>query len=282
MVGDVFISLDHRPKSCYKPFFDVFSVNAAKSPSFHPCPPTIARGLAGQKVEPIVFTLHGKIYVLALQLCLGQPCFEVYDDGKWETLPPPPYFPCIETEYDLHRLDIGSMFHALYAWDHKVVVCLHRGTSYCFDTEKLEWIDTESKELPVLQCVAEYDNFLIAKPFFSEELLVYELDADGYPHFYQDLDGLEEIFADSRVESSSNSFIIPFDDDAHRFCFVCSGTAPYGHMEYFLRVAVFRMTISELDGKKKVTAVLEAHQTYRFKEIVGSSFQPHIYSAFLK
>ncbi|KAL6540369.1 hypothetical protein OROHE_012140 [Orobanche hederae] len=291
MVGDVFVHQGQRREYC-KPFFNVLSVDTAKSPSFLPCPPTIASGLAGPKVDPLVVTLQGKTYVLALQLYAGEPCFEVFDNGKWEILPPPPFFPCSESEdeEDLYPFDARhaqQCFCALYAWDHKIVVCLERGISYCFDTKTVEWINmqkiyAESEKAPVLQCVAEYNKFLIAKPFFSEELVVYELDAHGFPHFYQSLDEFEEMFADSRIDSSTNAFIIPFNDDADKFCFICSGMTATYEVEFFLRVAVFRMAVSNLDGKKKLTAVLEAHQIHPFYQIAGTSFHQDICSAFLK
>lgn len=283
------LSLRNKGPKCYKPFFDVLSIDTGKSPSFLPCPGTIAAGFAGPKVDPLVVTLHGKIYVLALRLYVDQPSFEVFDNGKWETLPRPPMYTCIEIE-DRAPLNTRIFFHTLYAWGHKIVVCLNGGISYCFDTKTGKWINMKHiykkrEDKPVLQCVAEYNNFLIAKPFFSEELVVYELDANGYPHFYQNLDELEEMFVDSRILSSSNAFIIPFDDDADKFCFICSGPGPCTDMDrgldYFLRVAVFRMTISNLDGKEKLTAVLEAHQIYPFYGLV-SLFDPHICSAFLR
>ncbi|KAK1354820.1 hypothetical protein POM88_048076 [Heracleum sosnowskyi] len=288
MVGDVFIEEGQGPEYC-EPFFNVLTVDTAKSSSFLPCPPTIASGLAGPKVDPVVVTLQGKTYILALQLYAGQPCFEVFDNGKWETLPPPPFFPCSESEDDLYLLDTRECLYGLYAWDHKIVVCLKWGISYCFDTETVEWIDMkeiymESQDAPILQCVAEYDKFLIAKPYSSEELVVYELDADGFPHFYQNLDELEEMFADSSIEFSTNAYIIPFNDDADKFCFICSGIAPGdmdSRLEIFLRVAIFRMTISNLNGKKKLTAVLEAHQIYPFYQPAGTSYPRDICSAFL-
>ncbi|XP_017218037.1 uncharacterized protein LOC108195572 [Daucus carota subsp. sativus] len=293
MVGDVFIHHKQRPKLHRPPFLDVLSVDTVKSSSFIPCPPTAPR-LAGPKVDPVVVTLRGKIYVLALHPYPDQPSFEVFADEKWETLPPPPFLRCTEgddDDEDAYLVASRNYFLSLYAWDHKIVVCLRKGMSYCFDTKAGKWTDMrhiykDSKVQPVLQCVAEYDKFLIAKPFFSEELLVYELDADGFPQFYQNLDGLEEVFTDSRILSSSNAFIIPFDDDADKFCFICSGPAPCTDLErnvdFFLRVVVIRMTISNLDGKKKLTAVLEAHQIYPFYRLVSSSFQQHICSAFLK
>ncbi|KAL8120803.1 hypothetical protein AgCh_017836 [Apium graveolens] len=294
MVGDVFIRHKQRPKlPPQPPFLDVLSVDTVKSPSFIPCPPTIAPRLAGPKVDPVVVTLRGKVYVLALQPYPDQPSFEVFADGKWETLPPPPFLRCTEGDNyeDAYLVAFRNSFLSLYAWDHKIVVCLGKGMSYCFDTKACKWTDMrhiykDSKVQPVLQCVAEYDKFLIAKPFLSEELLVYELDADGFPQFYQNLDGLEEVFADSRIKSSSNAFIIPLDDDAGKFCFICSGPAPCTdldrNLDFFLRVAVIRMTISNLDGKKKLTAVLEAYQIYPFYRLASSSLQQDICSAFLK
>ncbi|KAL8120808.1 hypothetical protein AgCh_017841 [Apium graveolens] len=262
MVGDVFIRHKQRPKlPPQPPFLDVLSVDTVKSPSFIPCPPTIAPRLAGPKVDPVVVTLRGKVYVLALQPYPDQPSFEVFADGKWETLPPPPFLRCTEGDNyeDAYLVAFRNSFLSLYAWDHKIVVCLGKGMSYCFDTKA---------------------------SFLSEELLVYELDADGFPQFYQNLDGLEEVFADSRIKSSSNAFIIPFDDDAGKFCFICSGPAPCTdldrNLDFFLRVAVIRMTISNLDDKKKLTAVLEAYQIYPFYRLASSSLQQDICSAFLK
>ncbi|KAK1354821.1 hypothetical protein POM88_048077 [Heracleum sosnowskyi] len=291
MVGDVFIYEKQRPKYC-EPFFNVFSVDTAKSPSFLPCPSTIAPKLAGPKVDPLVVTLHGKTYVLALHFYRSpQPCFEVFNNGKWKTLPPPPFIPPIKSDKELYQLATRKRFRAVYAWDHRIVVCFVGGISYCFDTETVEWINmqqvyTGSEVAPVLQCVAEYDKFLIAKPYPSEELVVYELDANGFPHFYQKLDEFEVMFADSRVDGSTNAFIIPFEDDADKFCFICSGLARCTDMdkpfEYFVCVAVFRMSISSLEGNKKLTAELEAYQLYPFYQMATASSQQDICSAFLK
>lgn len=132
-----------------------------------------------------------------------------------------------------------------------------------------------------MKCVAEYHNFLIAKPLFSEQLVVCELDADGYPRFSQNLDELKDMFLDSHISRSTNAFIIPFDDDDDKFCLTCCGQSDIG-VYILLHVAVFRMTISNLDAKKKLTAVIEAHQVYPFYKLVNSSFFQHICSAFLK
>lgn len=84
---DVFVDDEKpEPESRYKPppppFFQVLSIDTAKSSSFLPCTGTIAAGFAAPMVRPLVFTLHGKIYVLALVRYRDQPCFQVFDDGK--------------------------------------------------------------------------------------------------------------------------------------------------------------------------------------------------------
>lgn len=295
MVGD---NVSAYPKSPPPPppFFQVLSIDTDKSPSFLPCPAgTIADGFAAPVFFPLVVTLHGKIYVMSLLPNVGHTCFQVLDNGSWKTLPPPPFLPDVRVDCKRPFYKILTAFSTHYAWGHKIVVCLstvldyEHTISYCFDTKLGKWIDINhiykdlGEDVPVLKCVAEYNNnFLIAMLFFSEDLAVYALDENGYPHFYHKL---EEMFVHSHISTFPNTFIIPFDDDADKFCLIRSSDSPPnvgGKDDCLLQLVVFRMTISNLDGKKKLTAVLEAYQSYLFYKLPSSLFDPIICSAFLK
>ncbi|XP_070669209.1 uncharacterized protein [Malus domestica] len=225
---------------------------------------------------PIVVTLgdKNKVYVLStdsLYLFTGhsltEPIFEAFDFElkTWKPLPPPLYS---------RRAPIMSR----YAIGRK----LYLNTSHfscIFDAEKEEWDYAIPLKFPYLMCSVEYNGFLIAMPLFGEaEVVAYNLDSFGLTNSEKRLDQLQEIFKDPFYDPRG-CYLTSLDDHG-RMCLLYSGfSSSNSSKEFWGRVAVFQVSVSNSTDGPVVTAVLEAVEDYNMQDFVVRDAS--IYSTFI-
>ncbi|KAI5321651.1 hypothetical protein L3X38_030722 [Prunus dulcis] len=118
----------------------------------------------------------------------------------------------------------------------------------------------------MFEAVAEFQGFLIAMSRHRKEFVAWKLDGNGIPHKYRVLHELRDVFCPFLYPECC--YLGHLDSDG-RMWFVYSSNV-YGDNNMYLRVAMFRVSVSEHSvGNPILSADLEGAEYYDFNEDCG-------------